>query len=346
MSAVLPLSQSSRDLIIQVARSLEPRFAQITEEWRNRVGQEFGFDPRTLAALKRMTIATGCSFFCQGDFASFFENVTYFGSRLAKLEVDTRAVSRTLEIYNELCEPHLEASFGERLPQAQAALQMLNSATFVALSGAYFDSKSSETHALLALSDAELAATDVSTLLRTTLEVVTAKFGATIGALMLKNAESDVLGLEAALGMDLEDYGLTIPVGQGFSGRIVQSGEPLLALDASLEEQVLSPTLRRDAKTLWGVPVRTTAGVLGALVLGFDKPFYEWLPRERQLLEAMAARAGAGLERARMTEALREREATIARLSGHLLTAQEEERKRISRELHAETGQALMVIRL
>jgi signal transduction histidine kinase len=47
-----------------------------------------------------------------------------------------------------------------------------------------------------------------------------------------------------------------------------------------------------------------------------------------------------------MTDALREREMQIAELSGHLLKAQEEERKRISRELHDETGQALMVIRL
>src|SRR5437660_11826288 len=47
-----------------------------------------------------------------------------------------------------------------------------------------------------------------------------------------------------------------------------------------------------------------------------------------------------------MTGARRDREHRIAELSGHLLRVQEEERERISRELHDETGQALMVIRL
>src|SRR5207302_1443971 len=92
-------------------------------------------------------------------------------------------------------------------------------------------------------------------------------------------------------------------------------------------------------------PLRAEGQTIGVLIIGFSRP-YEWLPTERELLRAIGDRTALAIERARMTDALREREQRIAELSGHLLRVQEDERKRISRELHDETGQALMVIRL
>jgi len=51
VTAVPPFKESSRELIIEVARALEPYFPDITNKWRERLVEEFGFDGRTLAAL-------------------------------------------------------------------------------------------------------------------------------------------------------------------------------------------------------------------------------------------------------------------------------------------------------
>ncbi len=64
-----------------------------------------------------------------------------------------------------------------------------------------------------------------------------------------------------------------------------------------------------------------------------------WLPREQELLAAVAVRCDEALERARL-----ERE--VRRLEAESRQAEEEERRRIGRELHDEAGQALMYLRL
>ena len=345
MTAVPPFKESSRELIIEVARALEPYFPDITNKWRERLVNDFGFDGRTLAALERLTPAAGSVYFCHDDFPGFEENLQYFGTRLSKLQVDTRAVARCLELFQLACDPYLSGLFPEREAEARTALEMLSSVSFVIISGAYFDAKTVESNALLSLLDAELAADDLSVLLQKVMEITTRTFEASMGAILLRDPESNHLRLANAVGLAEtmpEDF--KVAIGDGFTGKIAQTGEPAMVLDTNAYGH-FSAMIRAKAKSLWGVPLKAEGENTGVLAIGFPKP-YEWLPTERELMRAIADRAALAIERARMTEALRDREQRIADLSAHLLRVQEEERKRISRELHDETGQALMVIRL
>jgi signal transduction histidine kinase len=346
VTGIPPFKESSRELIVEVARALEPYFPDITNHWRDKLASEFGFDGRTLAALERLTPAAGCTYFCHNDFPGFQENLQYFGTRLSKLQVDTRAVARSLELYLLSCDPYLSGLFPEREAEAKATLEMLSSVSFVIVSGAYFDRQTLESQALLSILDAELAACDLGMLLRRVLDITTHTFQASMGALLLREGECDSLKVSACVGPQVtlpDDF--RIAFGAGFAGKIAAAGEPGMVLDTKVEGDPFSPIVRSPARSLWGVPLKTEGQSIGVLVIGFPKP-YEWLPTERELMRAIGDRTALAIERARMTDALRQREQKIAELSAHLLRVQEEERKRISRELHDETGQALMVIRL
>jgi signal transduction histidine kinase len=255
-------------------------------------------------------------------------------------------VARSLEIYQKIASPFVAQAFGERRFQVMAALETLASTSFVAVSGAYFDVQQNASDALLKVLDAELSAASLTALLERVLVVTEGIFGANVGVALLADPESNKLCVRSATGLppDFGD-GVAIALGQGFAGRIFETGEPDMLPDLTPSSDVLDLELRKKAHALWGVPLKINDAVIGVLIIGFEKP-YSWLPTELELFRAVADRSALAIDRARMTDALREREMRIVELSGHLLKAQEEERKRISRELHDETGQALMVIRL
>ena len=171
-------------------------------------------------------------------------------------------------------------------------------------------------------------------------------FGAQVGVVLLVDPDSNKLRVRSVTGLGADfGQGIAIGPGQGFTGHIFENGEPDMLADLTKSSGLLNRELREHARALWGVPLKVNDRVIGVMTLGFRKA-YGWLPSELELLRAVAERSAMAIDRARMMDALREREMRIVELSGHLLKAQEEERKRISRELHDETGQALMVIRL
>src|SRR6266513_249930 len=344
--SVLPIKESARELILEAARILQPRFNEMADAWRQRIQQEFQFEARALLALERLNL--GVSFMVQShaDFGEFTENLHYYGRRLAKLRVDTRQVWRSLVIYQGIAASFIAREFGERSHKIIGAMESLTSASFVAVSGAYFDVEESASDALLKILDAELSAINLTALLERILVVTSGIFGAQVGVVLLVDPESNKLRVRSVTGLDPEfGQGIAISSGQGFTGHIFQNGEPDMLPDLTKSSGLLNRELREHARALWGVPLKVNERVIGVLTLGFKKA-YEWLPSELELLRAVAERSAMAIDRARMTDELREREVRIVELSGHLLKAQEEERKRISRELHDETGQALMVIRL
>jgi signal transduction histidine kinase len=342
------MKETSREVVIEVTRRLQPWFPEITAAWRQKMFGEFSFDGRAMAALERLTIGTGFSIFSQADFASFYDSLQHFGKRLAKLKVSARAVARSLQIYQELIDSYLERIFPpDQLPQVMAAMETLSWASYVAVSAAYADAQKIEAETLLSVLDAELSAGSLNALLERVLHIATHTFNANLGLILLKDADQQLLRVQAQVGFPdaLDGLSSETPIGEGFAGKIALTGEAAILPDLRIFSDTLGPFLQGRAKALWGVPLKSNEVVIGVLVIGFSRP-YDWLPTERELLRAVADRSALAIDRAGMTDALREREMRIAELSGHLLHVQEEERKRISRELHDETGQGLMVIRL
>lgn len=112
------------------------------------------------------------------------------------------------------------------------------------------------------------------------------------------------------------------------------------------DDRPLIPGERRDAIAYVAVlPVFTGTEASGALVLTGDArdPF---TALDDDFLQALGRQVGAALANADLHERLQARTVELAHLSARMLEQHEEERRRLSRELHDETAQVFSAVKM
>lgn len=340
-------------LLREAHRALVGDGAAMLAEWRRQylANPSLPRSASTLIALEHLLLPRANA--AGAGLDVWREQVQYSAARLAKLGIRLAQVNEALALFRPLAEQRLRRQFGERA--AAAAVAWFQQQTALAVAEAFVASQSTAVDALLAVLDAELGAAGQAELLQKLLQQAAQLFPLRWGEVLL--LERGRLRHAASFGLQPGMIQHSAGVGRFFQ-RVLERRMPGFLLDAANDPRVAQPYFRAlEVKSVWAVPLlapRRGAGaaaaarpaeVLGILTLAFDR-VYECLPQERDLLLALAERSSLAIERARMIERLAREQARVTELSRRLLGAHDEERRRISRDLHDETGQALLALRL
>ena len=339
--------KAQRD-VRRLAAKLGPAAEQIENRWQRKLKAVFPgkLDAPRQRALAAINPGASAAVLAGGKLDAFFEHVEYHARRLAKLDVSPSQVLASVSEYQRALSPAIKRWFPGQAPAYEYALDHLYFGIKLTLNNAYYQVRDSEATAFFDVLQDQLETLRVKDLLRRVLETLTRTFRAHGGVILLLDETSEQLAVKASKGMTASlARAFDAKVGEGFVGAIAQAGEPQVIIDAKDDERVASAKVRESFCSIWGVPLTVRNKVTGVVALGFSHE-YHCLPREMKLFEAIAERCALAIEKAQLVEELRLREERIRQLGEHMMKVEEEERRRISRELHDEVGQALLVVRL
>jgi signal transduction histidine kinase/prepilin signal peptidase PulO-like enzyme (type II secretory pathway) len=167
------------------------------------------------------------------------------------------------------------------------------------------------------------------------LQIAEELIGADGGVIALLDRESNLIGYPYLHNLPRKLEDVTVPKGKGLAGEVMTTGRSVVIADYPAYTGALPDFVEVGVTSIVAVPIVSGDQPFGALSLVSLNKAKSFSDRDITILAGIGHQAGIAIENARLYENMRFYVRQITR-------AQEDERKRIARELHDDTAQALI----